>query len=147
MSFTNTALPLPTKTANLDNIAAPPRSLIGEVISAVPPSVLIDLVVPTRRASLASEFSAGNTPAWYSSLPTDVKSYMKEVKSQINDGALTATTGLAAQTAASASATASATASASTSTGAAAAGPRATGGPLAASVMGAFGVLGVAVAL
>ncbi|KAF4276077.1 hypothetical protein CNMCM8812_006365 [Aspergillus fumigatus] len=86
---------LPTKTANLDNISPPPRSLIPEVITALPPSVLMELIIPSQRSALASQFKAGSTPAWYASLPSDVQSYLSVVKSQISEGALTATTGLA----------------------------------------------------
>jgi hypothetical protein len=152
MSFTSPGIAIPTQAGNLGNLPAPPRSLINEVISAVPPSVLVDLVVPSRRASLASGFSAGSTPGWYKTLPTDVKSYVKEVKSEIKNGALTATTGPATATATATSTgteagTGSTAAASSTSSGAAAGGPRATGGPLAASAAGALGMLGVAIAL
>ncbi|RMJ25329.1 hypothetical protein PHISP_03816 [Aspergillus sp. HF37] len=149
MSFTNPGITIPTQAGNLGNLPPPPRSLINEVISAVPPSVLVDLVVPSRRASLASEFSAGNTPGWYKTLPTDVKSYVKEVKSEIKNGALTATTGPASQTATATTTgtAAGSTAASSTSSGAAAGGARATGGPLAASAAGALGMLGVAIVL
>jgi hypothetical protein len=113
---------MPTKTANLDNISPPPRSLIPQVITALPPSVLIELVIPAQRSALASQFKAGSTPAWYASLPADVQSYLSVVKSQISEGALTATTGLAYQTA-----TASATGTATeTGTGASAGGATAT---------------------
>jgi hypothetical protein len=112
---------MPTKTANLDNISPPPRSLIPQVITALPPSVLIELVIPAQRSALASQFKAGSTPAWYASLPADVQSYLSVVKSQISEGALTATT-LAYQTA-----TASATGTATeTGTGASAGGATAT---------------------
>ncbi|RJE21401.1 hypothetical protein PHISCL_06271 [Aspergillus sclerotialis] len=146
MSFTNNPLPIPTKTANLDNISAPPRSLIPQIISAVPPTVLVDLVNPARRSSLASEFKAGNTPSWYGSLPTDVKSYLSVVKKQISEGALTATTGLAYQTQeASTTTTVASSTSTSTSEGLAAPAARQTG--LGMSAMGALGVVGAALVL
>lgn len=105
-------------------------------------TVLWELIDQESRRSLASDFSAGTTPAWYSSLPSDVKSYMSVVRSQINAGALTATatpTGTASQTG---TGTASATGSSSTSSGMAAQ-PTA----LTATVVGALGVLGLALAL
>lgn len=148
MSFTNNPLPIPTKTANLDNISAPPRSLIPQIISAVPPTVIVDLVNPARRTSLASEFKAGNTPSWYGSLPTDVKSYLSGVKKQINEGALTATTGLAYQTQEGSTTTtmaSSSSTSTSTSEGLAAPVARQTG--LGVSAMGALGVVGAALVL
>lgn len=84
------SLTLPTNPGNLANISPPPRSLIGQVISAVPASVLIDLFDPSKRRSLGSEIQAGSTPTWYQNLPTDVLNYMAVVKSQISEGALTA---------------------------------------------------------
>lgn len=141
------SLHLPTQTANLENIEAPPRALIPKIVSAVPPSALAQLVVPAQRASLASEFKAGKTPDWYTSLPTDVKSYLSVVKKQIADGALTAPPKKAAQTepaSADASSTGGSAASA-TSSGAAAGGAQPTG--LVVGGMGALGVLGIALAL
>ncbi|KAJ5593973.1 uncharacterized protein N7459_000181 [Penicillium hispanicum] len=139
-----------TASANFGNISPPPKSLIGEILSAVPVTVLWELVDQSSRSSLASDFSAGSTPTWYGSLPSNVKSYMSVVRSQISGGALTATTGLAYQTtsgagatATAATVTATATGSTSTSTGLAAAQP--TG--LTASLIGALSVLGLALAL
>lgn len=112
--------------------------------------VLWDLINPTSRQSLASEFRAGNTPTWYNSLPTEVKNYMSVVRAQISGGALTATTGLAYESTSTSSA-ASVTAGTSqkgggsgtsTSSGMAA---QATG--LTASALGAMGVIAVALAL
>lgn len=128
--------PNTTATANFDNISPPPKDLIPEILSVVPVPVLWDLVQPASRSSLASQFSAGTTPAWYRSLPSDVRSYMSVVKSQIAAGALTATapaTTTPEQTAA----------PASTSSGEAV---QATAG-LGASLVGALGVLGLAIAL
>ncbi|KAJ5749344.1 uncharacterized protein N7511_011040 [Penicillium nucicola] len=143
-----------TASANFATISSPPKSLIPEILSVVPVSVIWELVNPAQRSSLASQFKAGSTPVWYRNLPTDVKSYMSVVKSQIS-GALTATTGVAHETgtatatesgstagSSSASASASASGMAATSTGGAA---QATG--LTISVMGAMGVLGLALAL
>ena len=138
-----------TATANFGNISPPPRSLIPEILSIVPMNVLWDLINPSGRQSLASQFSAGSTPAWYRSLPTDVKNYMSVVRGQISGGALTATTGLAYETTSSSSSSSTEGSSAtrtaeatSTSTGLA---PAPTG--LSGSVMGALSVLGLALAL
>ncbi|KAA8646524.1 hypothetical protein EYZ11_004818 [Aspergillus tanneri] len=140
------SLSLPTKTANLENIDPPPRSLIPEIVSALPPSALAALVVPAQRASLASDFKAGKTPDWYTSLPTDVQSYLSTVRNQIADGALTAAPKKAAPTKPEeASATKTGDAASSTSEGAAAAAAQPTG--LVLGGMGALGVLGVALAL
>ncbi|KAJ5651887.1 hypothetical protein N7507_009313 [Penicillium longicatenatum] len=117
-----------TTTGNFANISPPPKALIPEILSVVPLTVVGELIDAQSRSSLASQFKAGTTPAWYSSLPVDVKSYMSVVRLQIQNGALTATTGLGYQTtattgagaAATATATATATASSSTSNGVAA---------------------------
>jgi hypothetical protein len=136
-----------TASANFGNISSPPKALVGEILSVVPVSVIWELINPDQRSSLASQFKAGTTPAWYNALPTDVKSYMSVVKSQISDGALTATTGLAyqtkSQTQTQAQTTATGTQSGATSTSSSAAAP--TG--LTVSVVGALGVLGLALAL
>lgn len=150
-----------TATANFGNISPPPRSLIPEILSVVPVTVLWELINPQSRSSLASAFSAGSTPAWYSSLPADVKSYMSVVKSQISGGALTATTGLAYETT---STTTTQTGNSATGTGnggstgsgANSAGATSTSKGFAvaaqptgltASVVGALGVLGLALVL
>lgn len=142
-----------TASANFGNISPPPKSLIPEILSVVPITVLWDLINAQSRSSLASAFSAGSTPAWYSSLPADVKSYMSVVKSQIAGGALTATTGLAyettftgtAGTETAASTTGSQTGAGATSTSKGLAGAQPTG--LTVSVVGALGVLGLALVL
>ncbi|KAI1836431.1 hypothetical protein DTO006G1_2640 [Penicillium roqueforti] len=143
-----------TASANFANISPPPKSLIPEILSVVPVSVIWELINPAERSSLASQFKAGTTPAWYSALPSDVQSYMSVVKSQISAGALTATTseinavantGTAATVTATASvtgATAGGLASSTSSKGAAA---QPTG--LTVSALGALGVLGLALAL
>lgn len=144
-----------TATANFGNISPPPESLIAEIISVVPLTVIWELINQQSRSSLASQFTAGMTPAWYSSLPADVKNYMSVVKSQISGGALTATTGLAYETTSTSTSTstdtvASATGStktasesSSTSSGLGVSQPTA----LTASVFGALGVLGLALVL
>lgn len=116
---------------------------------AVPGSVYWDLLDPNSRRALASQISAGNTPTWYHSLPTEVKAYMTIVRSQIAGGALTATTGLAYETTATDSSSAGATgtagsAASSTSKGVA---PAAQPTGLTVTVAGALGVLGLALAL
>ncbi|KAL1963088.1 hypothetical protein VTN77DRAFT_8734 [Rasamsonia byssochlamydoides] len=125
---------VPTKTVNLNNIQDPPASVFPILITAVPLSVLGDLVNPLSRSSLASEFQAGNTPGWYHSLPTGVKSYLSVVHSQIQEGALTATTSIPLSTA--------------SSSGGVAAPAAPTGGvALAGSIAGALGIAGLAMVL
>jgi len=65
------------------NLLQPPATLIGAIMTAVPASVLVDLAKQgSAFSSIASEFKAGNTPAWYESMPQDVKSYVKALASQ-----------------------------------------------------------------
>ncbi|RDW86972.1 uncharacterized protein DSM5745_03614 [Aspergillus mulundensis] len=133
-------------TAPGGNLLQPPSSLIKEIITAVPPTVLAQLLVPTGRSSIASEFQAGNTPSWYEDLPTDVKSYVLAMKSQVDEGdvdlnatrtpAPTSTSegGDSAENDSPASETSSGFASHAT-------------GEVAVGLLGALGVLGLAVVL
>lgn len=73
-------------TAPGGNLLQPPSSLMKDMFTAVPPTVLAQLMFPTGRSSVASEFQAGNTPSWYQDLPTDVKSYVLAMKSQVAAG-------------------------------------------------------------
>ena len=137
---------------SLNSSSPPPKSLIPEILSVVPVSVIWELINPAERSSLASQFKAGTTPAWYTALPSDVQDYMSVVKSQISAGALTATTSelnTAANTGTAATATATSTsggsASSTSSKGAAAQAAQPTG--LTVSALGALGVLGLALAL
>jgi hypothetical protein len=56
------------------------------IITAVPASILVELVNPSARSAIASEFAAGNTPQWYATLPSPVKSYIEALNSQIRAG-------------------------------------------------------------
>lgn len=140
-----------TSGANFANISPPPKSLINEMISVVPMTVLWDLIDQQSRRALASQISAGTTPTWYSSLPSDVKSYMSVVRSQVKAGVLTqaptaekaSQTGTGAGTGAG-TGTATATGSSSTSSGMAAA-AQPTG--LTMTVVGALSILGLALGL
>ncbi|KAJ5692739.1 hypothetical protein N7462_002162 [Penicillium macrosclerotiorum] len=149
--------PNTTASANFGNISPPPKSLISEILSVVPLTVLWELINQDSRSSLASQFSAGTTPAWYSSLPADVKSYMSVVKSQISGGALTATTGLAYETTSTSTGTGTGTGAGASATGSTktVSGSTSTSSGLGvsqptvltASVVGALGVLGLALVL
>jgi hypothetical protein len=68
------------------NLLQPPASLVGAIITAVPVTVLVELAGGAGRSAIASEFKAGNTPAWYQNLPEGVKSYVSALASQINGG-------------------------------------------------------------
>ncbi|CAG8888762.1 unnamed protein product [Penicillium egyptiacum] len=137
-----------TASANFANISPPPKSLIPEILSVVPVSVIWELINPAERSSLASQFKAGTTPAWYSALPSDVQDYMSVVKSQISAGALTATaaeTHMAANTGTAATATTTTSGGSASSTSSKGAAAQPTG--LTVSALGALGVLGLALAL
>ncbi|KAL4932510.1 uncharacterized protein BDV17DRAFT_288021 [Aspergillus undulatus] len=141
-------------TAPGGNLIQPPSSLINDIITAVPPTVLAQLLMPTGRSSIASEFSAGNTPSWYQDLPSEVKSYVLAMKSQAGAGNvdLNATRTPAPTSSASAdskdgegddSSDSGDGPATETSSGLA---PHATG-EVAASLLGALGLLGLAVVL
>ncbi|KAI1490908.1 hypothetical protein F5X96DRAFT_669265 [Biscogniauxia mediterranea] len=63
-----------------------PETLRAEIISAVPASIIIKLVNPQYRASVAADFAAGNTPGWYQSLPPDVKTFFEGMAKDIRTG-------------------------------------------------------------
>jgi len=65
------------------NLLQPPQSIVGAIITGIPASVIVQLAYSTGRAALASEFKAGNTPAWYQTLPDPVKSYISALERQI----------------------------------------------------------------
>jgi hypothetical protein len=124
----------PVQTVNLSNIDDPPPSLLPILITAVPMSVMWDILDPGSRSALASEFQHGSTPAWYQSLPTPVQSYLSVVHWQIQQGALQANISMPVAT--------------STSSGKAAlAVATPTGAALALNMVGALGVAGLAMVL
>lgn len=73
-------------TAPGGNLLQPPSSIVTDIITAVPPTVLALLMIPARRSSISSEIQAGNTPGWYESLPAEVKSYVSAMKEQVSRG-------------------------------------------------------------
>ncbi|KAL4747531.1 hypothetical protein BDW72DRAFT_196674 [Aspergillus terricola var. indicus] len=54
-----------------------PNSIASEIISAVPTSVLSDLANPSSLSSMYSEIQDGNYPAWATDLPDDVWDYFE----------------------------------------------------------------------
>lgn len=48
--------------------------------------MLVELAQTSLRSSIASKFKAGNTPQWYQTLPTAVKSYIESLQTFIADG-------------------------------------------------------------
>ena len=165
-SLLTAKFPSPSTTVTLPfitpggNLLQPPASLVGAIITAVPASVLVDLAQPSLRSSIASEFKAGNTPAWYQSLPAGVKSYIEALNTQINAGDInlsatpTSNFQFPVTTMAAAGTVGTGTGSAgpggvfaTSSSKAWAEKAMQTGGPLGLSFAAAVGVLGVAIAL
>ncbi|KAH8881398.1 hypothetical protein GQ53DRAFT_888442 [Thozetella sp. PMI_491] len=123
-----------------------PASLQVAIMTAVPATVIIELMNPTARASVASEFAAGHTPSWYQTLPPDVKSFFESMAAQLSTGGGIYTVTPTPTATAGADDNPGAAAASSTSSAYAA---KATGldrGVLA-GVVGLAGVLGVAIAL
>ncbi|KAL4737649.1 hypothetical protein BDV11DRAFT_206570 [Aspergillus similis] len=54
-----------------------PSSIISEIASAVPTSVLSDLANPSSLSSMYSEIQDGNYPAWATDIPDDVWDYFE----------------------------------------------------------------------
>lgn len=112
---------------------------------------------PAARSSVASEFEAGNTPAWYSSIPPDVKSWFEQFAGEMATGspAFTvtstptpaATADIAGGTAATGGSVDDDSAPATTSSKALASRPTGADWSVLASAVGFAGVLGIGVAL
>lgn len=99
-------------------------------------------MVPAQRSALVSNVKAGSTPAWYASLPSDVKSYVSVVKSQISEGALTKTGDAQAEKTGDAASPSGGDVKAKESEGGAMP-AQATGGVWAVGAAGAAGLMGV----
>jgi hypothetical protein len=100
---------------------------------------MVDLMQPSLRSSIASDFKAGNTPSWYLALPTAVQSYIQALNKQVVESSydLSATpTPAATGTGASVKSTTSSKALAAQATG-----------TVAMGLMAAAGILGVAIVL
>lgn len=133
------------------NLLQPPASLIPAIITGIPATVIVQIAGASGRSVLASEFKAGNTPAWYQSLPDGVKSYINALASQASAGSinLSATPtavnwATAPQTTSSASADGKGNVKSSKSKGI---GAQPTAAPLGIGIAAAVGILGVALAL
>jgi hypothetical protein len=139
-----------------------PTSIINELMTAIPPSVIQAFANPTAASSMIAEIAQGNIPAWYSALPADVRAELSSLAmpptgmptptgsgplptaTAATATATATTTGTASTTETSTSSAANASAtSTSTSTGGAAA----TTGAVALGFAGAAGILGLALAL
>ncbi|KAJ5093617.1 hypothetical protein N7456_009478 [Penicillium angulare] len=146
----------------------PPTSIRSVLATAIPSSFYMDMLDPASSSSILSDIDAGNFPAWYSSLPNNVKAWAttafedevatasptisSEALVTASDSAATSTSSVAVTSeTGSAAATSSTTATGSTSAEATssqstAGAPRSTGG-VAVGVAGAVGVLALAIGL
>ena len=87
-----TNIQIPTDIADVtffDDLGDPPDTLLNVLITAIPPTVLPQIIMPAGRSSLLSEFQEGNTPSWYNDLPTDVKSYFSAVAAKMTSDGVT----------------------------------------------------------
>ncbi|RAL01041.1 uncharacterized protein BO80DRAFT_425023 [Aspergillus ibericus CBS 121593] len=94
-----------------------PASIESVLITAVPTSFLSEISNPTAWSSVTSEWRDGHFPSWYSSLNSDVKSYLSTRFDHASPSTSTSHGGASAPTG------------------------------MAAGVMGAAGILGLAIAL
>ena len=78
------------------------------ILTAVPGSVIGQLAGSAGRSSISAEFAAGNTPAWYASMPAAVQDYIVSLKNNVGTGCTTPPTTTASTDAALASALAKA---------------------------------------
>ncbi|KAL4923534.1 uncharacterized protein BDV17DRAFT_235142 [Aspergillus undulatus] len=62
---------------SLGTLGGVPSDIVSQVISAVPPSVISEIMNPTSLSSLQSEVAEGKFPAWATDLPPDVKDYLE----------------------------------------------------------------------
>ncbi|GIJ81822.1 hypothetical protein Asppvi_000325 [Aspergillus pseudoviridinutans] len=120
----------------------PPPSIASVLITAVPSSYMSELANPSVRSSLINDIQHGHYPSWYSALPNSVKQWISTNYASMTAAAATATAKSGSGSGSNGSGSQSSASSAS-SQGAA---PAATGS-IAASIVGAAGILGLALAL
>jgi hypothetical protein len=106
---------------------------------------------PAVQSSLASDFSAGKTPSWYSALPSDVKSYINSAEGvtsnlPLSSVASSLTAGVSSIKSSASSQISAASASAAGSSSSTGGAPAPTGA-IVASMAGVVGVLALAVGL
>ncbi|KAH6691466.1 hypothetical protein F5X68DRAFT_188557 [Plectosphaerella plurivora] len=132
---------VPTETLGI----AIPSSLMGVILTAVPGSVVLQLIDPTARASVANEFQEGRTPGWYTSLPEEVKTFFEAMAGDIRTGTVVFT--VASTPTAEPEGEAQGGDGGSTSTSEDAAMPTGLNRGVLGSAVGVAGVLGVVLAL
>ncbi|KAJ5287296.1 hypothetical protein N7478_002982 [Penicillium angulare] len=146
----------------------PPTSIRSVLATAIPSSFYMDMMDPASSSSILSDINAGNFPAWYSSLPNNVKAWAttafeddvatasptlsSEILATASDSAaastssVVVTSGTGSAAATSSTATTGSTSAEATSSQSTAGAPRSTGG-VAVGVAGAVGVLALAIGL
>ncbi|KAF7178941.1 hypothetical protein CNMCM7691_007765 [Aspergillus felis] len=154
--------PAPQAGDDMNLLASVPSSVLSVLMTAIPPSVIQAFANPTEASSIINQIEQGQIPAWYSSLPADVKAWASSAAmADIADATATPTaSGSSAATATGATATATVTSSTSgttsstKTTASSSAGASSTSshnaaatGAVAVSFAGAAGVLAVALAL
>ncbi|KAK6218794.1 hypothetical protein LQW54_002720 [Pestalotiopsis sp. IQ-011] len=122
-----------------------PADLRTEIMTAVPMDVLVKLMNPTYRESVASDFAAGNTPSWYQTLNPELKTFFETIAKDIKTGSAVFTVSSTPTVTGTVEATDDSVAS-SSSSGLAAA-PTGIGRDLAASILAMAGAAGVALIL
>ncbi|MCJ1365987.1 hypothetical protein MMC16_005112 [Acarospora aff. strigata] len=163
-----TALPSdPAARSSLDAVASglaavlPNPSVFSVLETAIPHSFISQLAQnPAAASSFQSQFAGGSTPGWFSSLPTDVKSYLHTYQPSFNvlasatnatrmNTTQTSSTGVSSTSTTSTSnseSASSASAAAASSRTSTAGAPKPTGA-VAAGIVGVVGLLGLVVAL
>ncbi|KAI1880317.1 hypothetical protein JX265_001938 [Neoarthrinium moseri] len=134
-------VPSPTVTLGISI----PQELKYEIMTAIPPDVIIKLMDQSYRASVASGFAAGSTPAWYRSLNPELKTFFEGMAKEIKTGSAVFTVTSTPTNAGSPDATGESVASSSSS--AVAAAPTSVGREMAASIIALAGAAGVALVL
>ncbi|KAI0178132.1 hypothetical protein BJ166DRAFT_40139 [Pestalotiopsis sp. NC0098] len=122
-----------------------PADLRTEIMTAVPMDVLVKLMNPTYRESVASDFAAGNTPSWYQILNPELKTFFETIAKDIKTGSAVFTVSSTPTVTGTAEATEDSVAS-SSSSGLAAA-PTGISRDMAASIIALAGAAGVALML
>ncbi|KAH7021423.1 uncharacterized protein B0I36DRAFT_367836 [Microdochium trichocladiopsis] len=75
-------LPSPTTTVGLSI----PEVLKAQIYTAIPPSVLVQLMNTSYRASVSADFASGSTPAWYQELSPELRTFLKNVAGTVHTG-------------------------------------------------------------
>jgi hypothetical protein len=131
------------------NIPTPPPSIVSVLVTAVPPSFYSSLEDPASRSALFHSIQDGDYPQWYKDLPGSVKSWLSTAyatgaAATAAHADATTTGGSSSPTGSSGSGSGSGSGAAGSSTSEGLAAPT---GAVAMSLMGAAGVLGLAIAL